>query len=143
MRALGDLLTKLPIRTMNEIRGHIVERGRRNAISRSYHAMTDDKKVIATWKLDLDRILRVFNVCSITPARPPAVFGFQVELGANAHANVSDTHQDATNENSIGSNPANTHTAVPDIHRNKLKGREGAGGRNQAVGIIRAPLVIE
>ena len=105
--------------------------------------MTDDKKVIATWKLDLDRILRVFNMCSITPTRPLAVFGFQVELGANAHATISDTHQDPTNENAIGSNPVNTHTAVPDIHHNKLKGREGPHGQNQVVGITRAPLVIE
>jgi len=142
MRALGDFLTKLPIRTMDEIQRHITERGRRNAISRRYHAK-DDKKAIATWKLDLDRILRVFNVCSITPAWPPPAFGFQVELGANAHATVSNTRQDATNENTIGSNPANTQTAVSDINRNKLKGREGAGGQNQAVGITRAPLVTE
>jgi len=82
-------------------------------------------------------------VCSITPARPPPAFGFQVELGANAHATVSDTHQDATKENTIGSNLANTHTAVPDIHRNKLKGREGAGSQNQAVGIARISVAVE
>jgi len=67
VRAPGDFLTELPIRTMDGIQRHIVEWGRRNAISRRYHAK-DDKEAIVAWKSDLDGILRVFNVCSATPA---------------------------------------------------------------------------
>ena len=118
---------------MDEIQRHIIKRGKRNAISRRYHA-EDDKEAIATWRLDLDRILHVFNVCSATPARRLLTFRFQTELGVNAHASVSDTHQDAANEHTIGSGVANARTVISDIHRNKLKSREGVDGRNQAVG---------
>ena len=53
---------------MDEIQRHITKRGRRNAISRRYHAK-DDKEAIASWKLDLEGILGVFNVCSVILAR--------------------------------------------------------------------------
>ena len=53
---------------MDEIQKHITKRGRRNAISRRYHAKAD-KKAISTWKLDLEGIVSVFDVCSVTPAR--------------------------------------------------------------------------
>jgi len=65
---VGGFLTELSIRIMDEIQRHITKRGRRNAISRRYHAK-DDKEAISTWKLDLDGILRVFNVCFVTPPR--------------------------------------------------------------------------
>ena len=53
---------------MDEIQRHITKRGRRNAISRLYHAR-DDKEAISAWNLDLEGILGVFNVCSVAPAR--------------------------------------------------------------------------
>jgi len=53
---------------MTEIQRHIVKRGERNPISRRYHAK-DDKKAITAWRLDLDGILRIFNVRSVTSAR--------------------------------------------------------------------------
>jgi len=43
---------------------NLVEWSKRNAISRRYHAK-DDKKMIATWSLDLDKILQVFRVRSV------------------------------------------------------------------------------
>ena len=64
----GSFLTKLWIRIMDEIQRHITKRDRRNVISRLYRA-NDDKEAISTWKLDLNGILGVFNVCSVTPAR--------------------------------------------------------------------------
>ena len=57
-------LTKLSSRTLGEIQENIIERGKRNPISRRYHAK-DDKEAIATWRSDLNRIRRVFNVCSV------------------------------------------------------------------------------
>ena len=125
---------------MDEIQRHTIKWGKRNVISRHYHTK-DDKKAIATWRLDLDRILHVFNVCSVTPARPLLTFRFQTELGVDVHATVSDTHQDAANEHAIESDVANTHTIASGIHRNKLENREGADGKNQAVGTTRTPLV--
>jgi len=53
---------------MDEIQTHITRRGRRNPIFRRCRAKAD-RKAISTWKLDLDGILGVFNVCSVTPAR--------------------------------------------------------------------------
>ena len=53
------------------------------------------------------------------------------------HATASDTHQDVTNKPTIRIGVANTHAIDSDIHRNKLKGREGADGRSRAVSITR------
>jgi len=39
----------------------VIKRGRRNPISRLFHAK-NDKETIAVWKSDLNRILLVFNV---------------------------------------------------------------------------------
>jgi len=49
---------------MTEIQRHIIERGKRNAISRRHH-VKDEKEAIVGWRSDLDEILRVFNVCSV------------------------------------------------------------------------------
>ena len=39
--------------------------GKRNAVSRSFHAKKD-KETIAAWKLDLYNVLRIFKVRSVT-----------------------------------------------------------------------------
>ena len=38
-----------------------------------------DKEMIAAWKVDLDRILKVFNVCSIASVRLLLIFRIQTE----------------------------------------------------------------
>jgi hypothetical protein len=40
-----------------------IEQGKRNAVSRLFHAK-NDKEVIAGWKSDLSRVLHIFNVRS-------------------------------------------------------------------------------
>jgi len=133
---------------------NIIKRGKRNAISRRYHAK-DDEEAIATWRLELNRIRRVFNVCSVTPVWPSLTTRFQTELEIDTRATGSGTHQDAPNKHTIVSNVhrnvtnaetivsdvrsdvANTRTTSSDIQRSKLKSREGADGQNQAVGAIR------
>ena len=67
MGAAGDFLTELSIRTVAEIQRHIIKRGKRNAISRHYHAK-DDRDAIVAWRLDLNGILHVFDVRSVTSA---------------------------------------------------------------------------
>ena len=42
----------------------LVKWGKRNVIFRRFHAKKDNKTV-ATWRLDLENILRVFNVCPV------------------------------------------------------------------------------
>ncbi|KAF9643251.1 hypothetical protein BDM02DRAFT_3132560 [Thelephora ganbajun] len=53
--------------TVAEIERNVDELGRRNRISRLFHAK-NDKDAIAAWRLDLNRILHVFNVRIITSA---------------------------------------------------------------------------
>jgi len=54
----------LPIhRTVAEIQGKVIKRSGRNIVSRLFRAK-DDAGAIAAWKLELNRILQVFNVCS-------------------------------------------------------------------------------
>ena len=141
----GNFLTELSIRTMDGIQRHIIERGKRNAISRRYHAK-DDKNAIATWGLDLNRILHDFHVCSVIFVWRLLIFRFQTELWINTHPRVSDAHKNAANKHAIVSdvhpNISNTRTVVPDIHHTKLKSREGAGGQNQVVSTTRTLLVI-
>ena len=147
----GDFLTGLSIRAMDEIQRHIIKRGKRNVISRRYHAK-DDEEAIATWRLDLDGILHVFNVCTITSVRRLLTVRFQTELWTNIHpatsgahqdtANklitVSDVHRDASNAEVITPEVSNTTAIVSD---NKLKSREGADGRSQAVSTTRSLLI--
>ena len=64
-------------------------------------------------------------------------FRSQIEPEVDPHATASDTHQDATNEPTIGSGLTNTHMINSDINRNNLKGREGVDGRNRTVSITR------
>ena len=54
---------------MAEIQKNIGERGKRNRVSQMFHAK-NDKETIAMWRLDLNRILHVFNVRSGTSAWP-------------------------------------------------------------------------
>ena len=56
-------------RTVAGIQKKIVKWGKRNPISQRFRAK-EDKELIATWRLDLEKILHIFNVCSVTPARP-------------------------------------------------------------------------
>jgi hypothetical protein len=51
-------------RTVAEIQRKVIKQSGRNAVSRFLHAKNDGG-AIAGWKLDLNRILHVFNVCSV------------------------------------------------------------------------------
>jgi len=115
---------------MDEIQRHIAKREKRYAIFRRYRA-GDDKEAITTWRLDLNRILRLFKVCSVTPARRLFTLRFQIEY---AHATVSDTHHD---QYTIGTHVVKTRAVDPGSYNNKSKNHEGTGGKNQAANTIR------
>jgi len=66
MHTPGYFLIEPSFRTVDGIQRNIIKRGKRNAISRRYHAK-DDEEAIAAWRSELNRTLRVFNVCSVTP----------------------------------------------------------------------------
>ena len=52
---------------MEEIEGRITKQGKRNVVFRHLSAK-NDKERIAAWRLDLIRILHLFNVCPIVSA---------------------------------------------------------------------------
>jgi len=99
-------------RTVAEIQGNIMEKGERNLFSRIVHAR-NDKEVMAAWRSDLNRVLHVFNVCSVCSVRQSLTAPLQTELAIN------------------------THIMVADIHRNALTGQEGADGQHHSVNATR------
>ena len=101
---------------MAEIQKKIIEKRGRHLLSRIANAK-NDKGAIPTWKLDLNRILHIFNVCPIIVTWPLLALTThsQTELAMNTNLIVSDVHHGV----------ANTHTMVSDMHRNMLKSQEG------------------
>lgn len=96
-------------RTVAEIQRKIVKRGKRSMIARLFHAR-NDKEMIAAWRLNLNRILHVFNVRSVITARLLLINCSQTELAVITHLTVSDIHRDVTS----------TQTAVSHLHRDIL-----------------------
>jgi len=99
-----------------EIRARIIKQGKRNVVSRHLHAKYD-KERIAAWRLDLVRILHVFNVRSIAPVWHLLTLHSQTELVIN------------------------THVMVSEIHRTVVKGQEKSGGKDTSVSGTRTPVV--
>ena len=109
---------------MAEIQRNIVNQGKRNVFSRHFHAKTD-KETIAGWRLDLNRILHVFNVRSIPSVRISLTVRPQTELAINTNVVVTSTH-----------------TIVSEIHRTMVESRGVAGGKYQ-VSVTHITLITE
>ena len=133
--------------TVTGIQTNIIKRGKRNVISRYFHKKADNK-AIAAWRLDLNRILQVFNVRSLISILSLLTFRFQTELERNTcvdtrhdvadtHVTVSGIHHDPPNANNIvpdiRHDIPNTHAVVPDIRRDTLKNREDTNSNNPGV----------
>ena len=54
-------------RTLAEIQRNVVAQGGRNLASRMFYSR-NDKDAIAAWKQNLNTILQIFNVRSVSPA---------------------------------------------------------------------------
>ena len=80
---------------MGKIQGKIIKRGKRSIFSRALHTK-DDVKAAAAWRLDLDKIRRVFEVRSSACVRRLLTFSSQTELTINTDVNIphsiSETH---------------------------------------------------
>jgi hypothetical protein len=114
-----------------EIQEKVIEKVGRNLLSRLVYAK-DDKDAIASWRLDLNRILHIFNVRSVVSVRlSPTVF--QTELAINTNANVSDVRRDVTNTHTV---VTRTHTLVSDIYRNMVQSPGGADDQQRLVSTI-------
>ena len=98
---------------------NVIKQGERNRVSRMLHAKSD-KETIATWRSDLNGILQVFNVRSITAAWPPLIVSFQAELALNTNLTVSDIRHEVVNTQNIVSDThrdvLTTQTIVSDAH---------------------------
>ena len=77
--------------------------------------------MIATWKSDLNRVLYVLGVRSVTPLRISLTVRSQTELEINASVHFSDPQWSVVNFHTIVSelhhNVTNTHTTISDAHR--------------------------
>ena len=138
---------------MAEIQRKIVKRGKRNAVSRLFHAKTD-QGAIAAWRLDLNRILHIFNVRPAAFVWSSLTGRSQTELAINTNVVVSDIRHDVTNTQTIVSsvrqgvfelqhNVVNTYTIVSDIHRTMVAGRRGTDGENRSVGVTGVSFIVK
>jgi hypothetical protein len=97
-----------------------IEQGKRNAVSRLFHAK-NDKETIAGWKSDLSRILHIFNVRSVGFVWLLLTDYSQTELAINTHVAVVDIRHDVATTQTIVSDVhrdvVNTHTTVSDVQR--------------------------
>jgi len=108
-----------------EIQGKVIKRSGRGSVSRLFHAKSD-KDAIAAWKLDLNRILHVFNVRTVAYVQLLLTVHSQTELAINTHVIVSDVHHGV----------ADTRAMVSDMHRNMLNSQQGADDQYQSVSIV-------
>ena len=75
--------------------------------------------MVATWKSDLNKILRLFNVCLVRSYLDGYLSPLQTELVLS------------------------THTIVSDVHKSASKLRDDAENRDQVVGDSRVPIATE
>ena len=104
---------------MTAIQERIAKWGKRNPISRRFHAK-DDEGAIANWTLDLDKIRRVFDVRSFNWARPLLTFRSQAELATRADVDVSGIQHEASNANATTPDPrldVSSTLVVPEVRR--------------------------
>ena len=69
----------------------------RNPVSRLLHAK-NDKETIANWRLDLNRILHVFNVRSVEFVPLTLTAPLQTELAVSAHIMIAELVREASNQ---------------------------------------------
>ena len=106
---------------MAEIQGKIIKQSKRNVISRHFHARNDKDKITA-WRLDLDRILQVFNVRSAVTVRRALTLDSQTELAISTNVTVTETHAIVSG---LERNATSTHVMVSNIHRTMVEGQGG------------------
>ena len=117
-------------RIVTDIQGKIVEWGRRNVVSRRFHA-NDNKETIATRRLDLDRVLRVLDARHFARVENVANFWLQKEFSTNATTTVPAVRDEivvtyssvSSNRNSV----ANTPTSISDIFSDASKSSQDTG----------------
>lgn len=106
---------------MAEIKRDIIVLNGRSTIANVVYSKSNKEK-IAAWRAELDRILQVFKVRSITTLSASLIIRLQTELAINTNVTVTDIQCDI----------ANTKAIVSDTHR-MVKRSERTDGRNASV----------
>ena len=119
---------------MAEIQRKIIKQGKRNVISRHFHAKNDKDKITA-WRLDLDRILQVFNVRSIVTIRRLLTLDPQTALAINTNVTGSETHAIASR---LERNATSADVMLSDIHRTVVGDQGGNNSGNLLVNDARS-----
>ena len=138
---------------MAGIQNNVIERGKRNVVSRVFHSKTD-KDAIAAWRQDLNRILQIFTVRPINRIWQSLIHHSQAELLMNTHLTVADTHLTVPDTHSTVKDThltvkdthltvADTHSMVADIHRNVLAVHASSDGQNLPVSTGLCPPITE
>ena len=79
-------------RTVAAIQTKIVKQGKRNVLFRLFHAK-NDKDMVATWGHDLNRILHIFNVRSVSLVWQSLRTPSQTELLIDNNTMLSNLHR--------------------------------------------------
>ena len=146
-------------RTVAEIQRSVTKQSKQNALSRLLHAKNNKEKV-AAWKSDLDKLLQVFQVCSVasTWSLLVLIICSQIQLLLNTNVITSDIHANIVSTQTIVSNihqgGISTHSVVSElqhnvtntlsnIHRAVVVKQEGTNNKNSLVGVTSIVLTAE
>ena len=154
MDIVYDPLITFNRRTVQQVEVGVAEKGKRNRVSRLFHAR-NDKEMITSWRSDLTRILGIFNVRYIgSVLLIPLTVNFQAELAIIVHTDISAVHRDVANTHTVVSNicsnvvttqtvvstmhhdVVNTHTLVSDIHDKILENKGGIDNEHHSVSTV-------
>jgi hypothetical protein len=130
-------------RRVAEIERKVVKQSNRGSASRLLH-VKNDKEKIAAWKLDLNRILHVFQAGPVVSLLIFLTVCLQTELAINTRVaisevgqGVSDTHNVVSDTQVVVSNAhailSDTHAVVSDIRRTIAKDQEAADDSDRPV----------
>ena len=135
---------------MADIQSKVIKRSKKSALSRAFSAKKDTQ-AIASWRLDLNRILLIFNVRSALLVWTALTVRSQTELGLNIYVTASDVRDRVTKTHTVVADTrtaisdvqrdvagthtvvADTHAMVSDIRRQVLEREEGAGNQRRPV----------
>ena len=96
------------------------------------------------WKLDLDKLLQVFQVCSVSSVLSSLIVCSQTQLSINTNVIASEIHENVINTHSVVSGLQRDVTAtLSDIHRAVVVKPEGANYKNSLVGVTSTLLIAE
>ena len=109
-------------RTVADIQRRVDEKNSRSLFSRAFNAQ-NDMDMIAAWKEDLNRMLRIFNVRSVWSGWQSLMASSQTELSVDTNVTVTDSHREVTD----------MRQEVTTMHQDVLEIKEGVFNKLRSV----------